>query len=128
MAGKLFIVASTAVDFILDPKQLDPERQIQHLLDTTTGAGLASSPMDRLYTQVLRAAVPNPVGDWFDSYKVVVGAIVAVADVLPVQSLASLVDKGPNDIVRALSHLHSLIAPTNRDEAFRVHHSRFPTS
>ncbi|KAH6916439.1 hypothetical protein BKA70DRAFT_486643 [Coprinopsis sp. MPI-PUGE-AT-0042] len=125
MAGKLFIVASTAVNFILDPRRLSPAKQIRQLLDAT-GSGLASSPMDRLYTQVLRAAVPDPIDDWFDDYQVVVGAIVVAADVLPVQSLASLLDKEPNDIVRTLSHLHSLIAPTTRDEAFRVHHKSFP--
>jgi NACHT domain len=129
MAGKLFIVASTAVNFILDPKQLDPERQIRQLLDVPAGAGLAavaSSPMDRLYTQVLRAAVPDPVGDWFDDYQLIVGSIVVAADVLPVQPLAVLLDKRPNDIVRTLSHLHSLVAPTANNGAFRVHHKSFP--
>ncbi|KAH6874860.1 hypothetical protein BKA70DRAFT_1577128 [Coprinopsis sp. MPI-PUGE-AT-0042] len=126
MAGKLFIVASTAVDFILDPKQLDPEGQMRHLLDASNGAGPASSPMDRLYTQVLRAAVPNPIRDWFDAYQVIVGAIVVAADVLPVPSLALLLNKKPNDIIRTLSHLHALIAPTNHSEAFRVHHKSFP--
>ncbi|KAH6916477.1 hypothetical protein BKA70DRAFT_1556920 [Coprinopsis sp. MPI-PUGE-AT-0042] len=126
MAGKLFIVASTAVKFILDPRQLDPENQIRHLLDTSIGAGLASGPMDRLYTQVLRAAVPNPVGDWLDHYQIVVGAIVVAADVLSVQSLGSLLNINPNRILRTLSHLHSLIAPTKESEAFRVHHKSFP--
>ncbi|KAH6904340.1 hypothetical protein BKA70DRAFT_1226618 [Coprinopsis sp. MPI-PUGE-AT-0042] len=126
MAGKLFIVASTAVAFILDPRRLDPGRQIKRLLDTTKGSWLASSPMDRLYTQVLRGAVPDPVDDWFDDYQAIVGAIVVAADVLPVQALASLLGKEPNDIVRTLSLLHSLVAPTNHNEAFRVHHKSFP--
>ncbi|KAH6889086.1 hypothetical protein BKA70DRAFT_1541367 [Coprinopsis sp. MPI-PUGE-AT-0042] len=125
MAGKLFIVASTAIDFILDPRRLDPGRQIRKLLDANTGSGLASTPMDRLYTQVLRTAVPEPVDDWFGDYQVIVGAIVVASDILPVQSLASLLDKDPNDIIRTLSNLHSLIAPTNRDEAYRVHHKSF---
>ncbi|KAH6874852.1 hypothetical protein BKA70DRAFT_1577118 [Coprinopsis sp. MPI-PUGE-AT-0042] len=126
MAGKLFIIASTAVNFILDPKRLAPARQMRQLLDAATGSALASSPMDRLYTQVLRAAVPDPVDDWFDDYQAVVGAIVVAADVLPIQSLASLLDKEPNDIVGTLSHLHSLVAPTSHNEAFRVHHKSFP--
>ncbi|KAH6916435.1 hypothetical protein BKA70DRAFT_1556889 [Coprinopsis sp. MPI-PUGE-AT-0042] len=125
MAGKLFIVASTAVNFILDPRRLSPAKQLRQLLDAT-GSGLASSPMDRLYTQVLRAAVPDPVDDWFDDYQAVVGAIVVAADVLPIHSLALLLDTEPNEIVRTLSHLHSLIAPTNHNEAFRVHHKSFP--
>ncbi|KAH6916412.1 hypothetical protein BKA70DRAFT_1140567 [Coprinopsis sp. MPI-PUGE-AT-0042] len=126
MAGKLFIVASTAINFILDPRRLDPERQIRQLLDADMGSGVASGPMDRLYTEVLRAAVPNPVDGWFDDYQTIVGAIVVAADVLPVQSLASLLGRKPNDIVRTLSHLHSLVAPTHRDDAFRVHHKSFP--
>ncbi|KAH6916421.1 hypothetical protein BKA70DRAFT_1556875 [Coprinopsis sp. MPI-PUGE-AT-0042] len=128
MAGKLFIIASTAVNFILDPRRLAPARQMRQLLDATTGSALASSPMDRLYTQVLRAAVPDPVDDWFDDYQAVVGAIVVAADVLPVQSLASLLGKEPNSIVGTLSHLHALVAPTSQshNEAFRVHHKSFP--
>ncbi|KAH6916414.1 hypothetical protein BKA70DRAFT_1255705 [Coprinopsis sp. MPI-PUGE-AT-0042] len=126
MAGKLFIIASTAVNFILDPMQLAPGKQIRQLLDAMTGSGPASSPMDCLYTQVLRSAIPTPTGDWFEDYQCVVGAIVVAADVLPVHSLALLLDKEPNDIVRTLSHLHSLVAPTNHDEAFRVHHKSFP--
>ncbi|KAH6916442.1 hypothetical protein BKA70DRAFT_1140617 [Coprinopsis sp. MPI-PUGE-AT-0042] len=126
MSGKLFIVASTAVKFVLDPKRLAPGKQILQLLDLSTGPGLASSPMDRLYTQVLRAAVPEPAGDWFEDYQVVVGAIVVVLDVLSIQALASLLDIEQNDIIRALSHLHSVIAPINENEAFRVHHKSFP--
>ncbi|KAH6916418.1 hypothetical protein BKA70DRAFT_1140574 [Coprinopsis sp. MPI-PUGE-AT-0042] len=126
MAGKLFLVASTAINFILDPRRLDPGRQLRQLLDSNAGSGLASSPMDRVYTQVLRAAVPDPVDDWFDDYQAVVGAIVIAADVLSVNSLASLLEKQPNEIVRTLSNLHSLVAPTNHNEAFRVHHKSFP--
>jgi NACHT domain len=126
MSGKLFIVAATAINFILDPRRLSPAKQMRQLLSANTGSGLASSSMDRLYTQVLRAAIPDPVDDWFDDYKTVVGAIVVAADVLPVQSLAALLDKKPNDIIGTLSHLHSLIAPTNHNEAFRVHHKSFP--
>ncbi|KAH6916459.1 hypothetical protein BKA70DRAFT_1179954, partial [Coprinopsis sp. MPI-PUGE-AT-0042] len=126
MAGKLFIVASTAINFILDPLRLSPAKQMAQLLDVKAGAGLVGSSMDRLYIQVLRAAVPEPVGDWFEDYQSVVGSIVVAADVLSVQSLASLLDREPNDIVRTLSHLHSLIAPTQDGDAFHVHHKSFP--
>ncbi|KAH6872031.1 WD40-repeat-containing domain protein [Coprinopsis sp. MPI-PUGE-AT-0042] len=125
MAGKLFIVASTAINFILDPIRLAPAKQMAQLLDVKAGAGLAGSSMDGLYIQVLRAAVPEPVGDWFEHYQAIVGSIVVAADVLPVQSLASLLGTGPNDIVRALSHLHSLIAPTRDSDAFHIHHKSF---
>jgi hypothetical protein len=126
MAGKLFIVASTAISFILDPLRMSPGRQMARLLDFEKGAGLAGSSMDRLYIQVLRAAVPEPVDNWFDDYQAVVGSIVVAADVLSVQSLASLLDMEPNAIVRTVSHLHSVIAPRRDSDAFHVHHKSFP--
>ncbi|KAH6916475.1 hypothetical protein BKA70DRAFT_487323 [Coprinopsis sp. MPI-PUGE-AT-0042] len=126
MAGKLFIVASTAVNFVLDPLCLAPAKQMAQLLDVKAGARLAGSSMDRLYMQVLRAAVPEPVGGWFEDYQAVVGSIVVAADVLSIHYLASLLDMEPNGIVRTLSHLHSLIAPTRDGDAFHVHHKSFP--
>ncbi|KAH6887212.1 hypothetical protein BKA70DRAFT_96988 [Coprinopsis sp. MPI-PUGE-AT-0042] len=126
IAGKLFIVASTAINFILDPLRLAPAKQMAQLLDVKAGGALAESPMDRLYIQVLRAAVPEPAGDWFEDYQAVVGSIVVTAEVLSIQSLASLLGKETNDIVRTLSHLHSLIAPTRESDAFHVHHKSFP--
>ncbi|KAH6910480.1 hypothetical protein BKA70DRAFT_1146686, partial [Coprinopsis sp. MPI-PUGE-AT-0042] len=126
MAGKLFIVASTAISFILDPLRLAPAKQMAQLLDAKSGATLAGEPMDHLYIQVLRAAVPKRVGDWFEGYQTIVGSIVVAADVLSTQSLASLLDMEPNGIVGALSHLHSLIAPTRDGDAFHVHHKSFP--
>ncbi|KAH6916473.1 hypothetical protein BKA70DRAFT_1395992 [Coprinopsis sp. MPI-PUGE-AT-0042] len=113
MAGKLFIVASTAINFVLDPQRLAPAKQMARLLDVRTGAGLAGSSMDRLYIQILCAAVPEPVDDWFDDYQTVIVFGVAL-------------DMDPNGIVRTLSHLHSLIAPTRDSEAFHVHHKSFP--
>ncbi|KAH6910473.1 hypothetical protein BKA70DRAFT_1185913, partial [Coprinopsis sp. MPI-PUGE-AT-0042] len=126
MAGKLFIVASTAISFILDPLRLAPAKQMAQLLDSNSGAALAGSSMDRLYIQVLRAAVPERVGDWFEDYQTVVGSIVVAADVFSIQSLSSLLAIEPNGIVSTLSHLHSLIAPTRDGDAFQVHHKSFP--
>jgi hypothetical protein len=97
-----------------------PAKQMAQLLDFKTGAGLAGSSMDRLYILVLRAAVPEPAGDWFDNYQAVVRSVVVAADVLSVQSLASLLDMEPNTIVRTLSHLHSLVAPTHNNGAFHL--------
>jgi hypothetical protein len=126
MSGKLFIVASTAINFILDPFSMAPAKQMAQLLDVKTGAGLAGSSMDCLYVQVLRAAVPERVGGWFDDYRAIVGSIVVAADVLPIQSLALLLDIEPNGIIRTLSHLHSLVAPSRDNDAFHVHHKSFP--
>ncbi|KAH6887146.1 hypothetical protein BKA70DRAFT_1410014 [Coprinopsis sp. MPI-PUGE-AT-0042] len=126
LAGKLFIVASTAISFVLDPLRLAPAKQMARLLNVKMGAGLAGSPMDRLYIQVLRAAVPEPVDDWFEDYQAVVGSIVVAADVLSTQSLASLLAMEPNGIISTLSHLHSLIAPTRDGDAFHIHHKSFP--
>ncbi|KAH6887156.1 hypothetical protein BKA70DRAFT_1464364 [Coprinopsis sp. MPI-PUGE-AT-0042] len=112
--------------FILDPLRLAPAKQMAQLLDAKSGSAMAGESMDHLYIQVLRAAVPKRVGDWFEDYQAIVGSIVVAADVLSTQSLASLLDMGPNAIVGALSHLHSLIAPTRDGDAFHVHHKSFP--
>ncbi|KAH6910477.1 hypothetical protein BKA70DRAFT_1398874 [Coprinopsis sp. MPI-PUGE-AT-0042] len=101
MAGKLFIVASTAISFILDPLRLAPAKQMARLLNVKMGAGLAGSPMDRLYIQVLRAAVPEPVDDWFEDYK----PLLAPSLWLP---------------------MFSQHTPTREGDAFHIHHKSFP--
>lgn len=127
----LFIMASTAVKFILDIKQLDPEKQLTWLLKDVSGRDFSDSNprtiMDSFYQQILVAAVPpNDRERWFERYQTVVGTVVALQYPLPCLALSALVGLDPDNVKRALSHLYSLVAPTGQDLSFRIHHKSFP--
>jgi hypothetical protein len=62
VSGKLFIIAATAVNFILDRKQVDPAGQLSVLLTGVADvASLGSKPMDKVYMGIIRAAQPQPI-------------------------------------------------------------------
>src|ERR1700733_14734586 len=94
MCGKLFIIAATATTFILDGKHADPARQFAVLLDgvsTTDFSGAKhNTAIDKMYMGIIRAAQPDPVGDWAARFQTVVGTIVLLCDPLPCDALAQL--------------------------------------
>ena len=135
--GTLFIIASTAVKFILDSKRSDPGKQLSRLLRGLSRQDFSGSKhttvMDSLYKQILLSAVPDDddsdneeEDDWFGHYQIVVGTIVALQYPLPCFALSAVVDLAPDDVKRALCHLYSLVAPTGQDLTFQVHHKSFP--
>jgi hypothetical protein len=129
VSGKLFIIAATAANFILDHEQVDPAGQLAVLLKGVTDmASLGSEPMDKVYMGIIRAAQPRrgPVGKWIDRFQICVGTIVLLYDPLPCDALAALTGIDIDDIVRTLSNLHSLFAPSSNGQTFRVHHKSFP--
>jgi len=130
ISGKLFIIASTAASFILDPRQLDPARQLTLLLDGVSPTNFSGSKyttiMDHMYMQIIKAAQPDPIGDWVDRFQTFVGTITLLRDPLPCDALAGLLGVDVNDILRALANLHSLLAPKGEQQAFRIHHKSFP--
>ena len=130
ISGKLPIIASTAASFILDPRQLDPARQLALLLDGVSPTDFSGSRhttiMDHMYTQIIKAAQPNPTGDWVDRFQTFVGTITLLRDPLPCDALAGLLGVDVNDILRALANLHSLLAPKGEPQTFRIHHKSFP--
>ena len=130
MSGKLFIIASTAAAFILDAKRLAPAKQLATLINGVSQEDFSGSKrttvMDGVYMQILRAARPNPVGDWIEEYQTFVGTIVLLHEPLPLEALAGLIDVGVNNIIGALSNLHSLLAPSGKGRTFRIHHKSFP--
>ena len=128
--SKLFIIAATAINFILDGTHADPANQLAALLDGMStmdfsGAKPAAA-MDNVYTGIIRAAQPHPVGDWIDRFQTCVGAIVLLHDPLPCSALAQLIGIEINVILRTLLNLHSLLAPSADTQTFRVHHKSFP--
>jgi len=130
MSGKLFIIARTAADFILDPRHAQPAKRIATLLDGVSATAFSSSKhsiiMDDVYMRIIRAAQPDPVDDWDYWFRTIVGAIVLLHDPLSCESLANLLGIDADRIVRTLSNLHSLLAPSKGDSTFRVHHKSFP--
>jgi hypothetical protein len=133
ICGTLFIIASTTVKFILDGKRLDPTKQLSRLLKGVSQQDFSGSKyttaMDSFYTQILLSAVPDDDDDdddWFGRYQAVVGTIVALQYSLPCLALSALLNIDSDNVIRALSHLYSLVAPSGQDLTFRIHHKSFP--
>ena len=112
MSAKLFIIARTASDFILDPRQVDPANRIATVIDgaspTTFSGSEHATIMDDIYLWIIRTAQPQPAEVWFRTF---VGAIVLLQDPLPCESLAKLLGVDANRIKGILSNLHSLLSP-----------------
>ena len=87
VAGKLFIIASTAVRFILDTTELNPRSQMARLLDGFDEEQINQRPeqaLDNVYLQVLRSAVPPGSRNHIvNRFQTVVGTIVLLRDSLP---------------------------------------------
>jgi len=133
ISGTFFIMASTAVRFILDRKRSPAIRLTQFLEGASRGNSSSSEPaniMDSFYTQILLSAVPDydhDHDDWFARYQLVVGTIVVLQYPLPCQALSKLLKMDAEEIESALSELHSIVAPTTgQNVAFRIHHKSFP--
>ncbi|KAJ2934626.1 hypothetical protein H1R20_g2447, partial [Candolleomyces eurysporus] len=132
MAGKLFIIAYTATEFILDRRQLAPDDQLETLLEGVLDDGLVGSDyinyMDRLYMHILRSAAPSAgAGKWLACYQDVVGTIIVLQNPLPQTALAALLGVKVPHTVRALENLHSILAPTGDayNLTFHIHHKSF---
>lgn len=131
VSGKLFIVASTAADFILDPKRAAPAKRIAALLDGVSPNDFSGSKyaiMDDVYTRIIRAAQPDPIDDWFDQFRAFVGTIILLQDPLPCDTLAALLGVDVNEIIGTLSNLHSLLAPSEKARFIGCIINRCPTS
>ena len=130
MSGKLFIIARTAADFILDPRHAEPAKRIAMLLDgvspTTFSGSKHVTVMDDVYMRIIRDARPDPADDWDHWFRIIVGTIVLLHDLLSCESLANLLGVDANKITGTLSNLHSLLAPPKGNNAFHVHHKSFP--
>ncbi|KAJ2930952.1 hypothetical protein H1R20_g6157, partial [Candolleomyces eurysporus] len=132
MAGKLFIIAYTATEFILDRRQLAPDDQLETLLEGVLDDGLVGSDyinyMDRLYMHILRSAAPSAgAAKWLACYQDVVGTIIVLQNPLPQTALAALLGVKVPYTIRALENLHSILAPTGDayNLTFHIHHKSF---
>ena len=130
MSGKLFIIAATVASFILDPKRANPAKQLATLLDGVSLRDFSGSKhntvMDKVYTEIIRAAQPDPIGNWADQFKDYVGTIVLLHDPLPCDAVAELIGVEIDEVTATLSNLHSLLAPSVDNRIFRIHHKSLP--
>jgi len=129
VAGKLFIIASTAVRFILDTTEINPHSRMAILLGGSDEESTNKRPeqaLDDMYLQILQSAVPKDSGKHIvERFQMVVGTIILLQDPLPTKALANLLAMAINDINRALSHLHSIIAPSSLDGSPQIYHKSF---
>ncbi|KIL62289.1 hypothetical protein M378DRAFT_800559, partial [Amanita muscaria Koide BX008] len=126
-AGKLFIIASTAVRYIFDKFARNPAAQMQKLLRAFAQDRTPFKDLDQFYAIILRNVVPANCDDdeIVNRYRSVVGAIIAVQRPLPVSTLAHLVATDVDDIHAVLDHLQSVIL-LDGDDVPRVYHKSFP--
>ena len=131
-AGKLFIIASTAIKFLLDDRRCDPKAQMRDLMQAITVGTTGATPLntlDGVYTQILSVAIPpNSSTEILSRFHSVIGTIVLLQDPLPLRHLAILLQMDTNDIKRALFPLHSIISLSGPEETQtpRIYHKSFP--
>ena len=129
-AAGLFIFASVVVRFV-SSKDHQPTRRLTDIIglpNNTVKEGRAG--IDQLYTEVLQLAFYNiqtDDGEFYSSFRSVVGAVVLVFNPLSVPALSDLL--GELDLSTSLRSLHSLlIIPTNQLDLTPIHaiHKSFP--
>jgi energy-coupling factor transporter ATP-binding protein EcfA2 len=97
-AGGLFIWISTALKFIEDEDEDDPEGQLKLILNEGGGSQMSSSPMsdlDTLYLQVLNQAFSFKASERrIGLFRKIVGAIITIKNPLTAIALGTLLDLG----------------------------------
>ncbi|KAJ5368809.1 Vegetative incompatibility protein HET-E-1 [Penicillium cataractarum] len=130
MAVPLFIFAATVCRFIGDQAWSDPAGQLAKILEYQTRS--PESEMDKLdatYRPILDQLIAGSESarrSLVEEFKVVVGAIVLLAEPLSVSSLSDLIDLPKPVISRRLVSLHSVLAvPESIDTPVRLLHLSF---
>ena len=131
-AGKLFIIASTTIKFLLDDTRCNPNAQMRDLTEAITVDNTRVDPLntlDGVYTQILSVAIPlNSAPAILSRFHSVIGTIVLLQHPLPIRSLASLLHIDTNDVKGALVRLQSIIYLSGPEETQlpRIYHKSFP--
>ncbi|KAF6528541.1 hypothetical protein HZS61_008843 [Fusarium oxysporum f. sp. conglutinans] len=126
-AVPLFIFAATLCRFINDRYLGNPDELLQSVLNVAgTGQG---SKLDMTYSPVLRQQVLNRSGserlDIIESFRLIVGTIVTLANPLSMRALALLIDvhvKGHSREVNSVvfSHDSKKVASASNDKTIRI--------
>ncbi|KIL57843.1 hypothetical protein M378DRAFT_15986 [Amanita muscaria Koide BX008] len=126
IAGKLFIIASTAVRYILDKFASDPEGQMQQLLRASAQDRTPFKDLSHFYTIILRSPVPANCDDasLVERYQAVVGTIMLIHIPLPIVALAHLIGVDVKQIRIVLRKLQSVIL-LGSDDIPHIYHKSF---
>lgn len=128
--GILFIMASTAVKYVLDATLNEPALQMSHLLnglDIEEGDMGVMSSLDKMYLGILRTSIPERKSAvYLQRFQKVVGAIVVLEDLLSISCLANLLDMEELHVKTTLQSLHSIMAPASSNQAPQLYHKSFP--
>ena len=123
-SGKLFIVAFTAIKFLLDDKRCNPKAQMMDLMQAITIDKAGATPLntlDSVYTQILSVAIPlNSSPEMLSRFHSVIGTIVLLRDPLPIRPLAILLQRDANDVKGPLVNFQSIIFLTEPEETPRI--------
>ena len=129
-AGKHFLIASTAIKFLLDDIRCSPKAQMADLMRGIAVDNTGTNPLnvlDGVYTQILSVAVPsNSSPAILSRFHSVVGTIVLLQDPLPLQALTSVLQTDIDDVNGALLHLQSIIWLSGPENTPRIYHKSFP--
>ncbi|KAF5264886.1 hypothetical protein FOXYS1_4317 [Fusarium oxysporum] len=127
-AVPLFIFAATLCRFINDRYLGNPDELLQSVLNVAgTGQG---SKLDMTYSPVLKQQVVNRSGserlNVIESFRLIVGTIVTLANPLSMRALALLLDIHVSNVATRLSALHSVLdIPDALDAPVRLLHLSF---
>ena len=131
-AGKLFIIASTTIKYLLDDTRCNPSEQMRDLMQAITAHNTGVDPLntlDGVYTHILSVAIPsNSAPAILCRFHSVIGTIVLLQHPLPLRTLASLLHTDTNDVKGALVRLQSIIHLSGPEETQipRIYHKSFP--
>ena len=133
-ADGLFIYAATAVKFI-GRKHFSHRRQLESLLDESSEKDGKHAVLDRLYLRVLddafRSSDEEPeefetLEVVFKRFRIVVGAIALIWDILNLQALGTFLQLNYHDIQATLDPLHSVVAVSHhKQDVARLIHPSF---
>src|SRR5258705_6832501 len=121
-SGRLFIWAATAVKFIGDTHILDPEGQLQIILNRSVSSQKPYAELDELYHMVLSKGVSNP--DCMLDFRLVLATVVLLQKPMSLLTLFKFLQI--TDIRNLLIHIQSIIPlPHDLEGKVEIYHTSF---
>lgn len=130
--GILFIMASTAVKYVLDETLSEPAFQMAQLLDgldVDDGEHGVMSYLDKMYLGILKSSLPKTKKgqmEYLARFQRAVGAIIVLEDLLAMSALSKLLGMEESKLKITLQNLHSIMAPGSGNQAPQLYHKSFP--
>lgn len=116
LSAGLFIFATTAVKFIVDPNYSDPCHQLARLL-ATKAIGDVGSPyqlLDQLYMEVLVVAYPHISEDHSANLRMILGTIALLQHPLHTADIEQLLVLEPCKVLTTTKHLGAVLSIVNK--------------